>query len=367
MNILFIINSFASGGAETLVCQLACALTEHATQVTVAALYANNDLVAQEMLNNLHARNIKTYVLNKRAGKDRFKTVGALRKIIKENKINLIHAHCQIPMLMGKLAGLLTRVPVVCTVHSTADYSALQERLTSWMSNKYVAIGQAAQEYMTGPLHIPASKITRIYNAINTTPFTTAQKDPHFWEQFGGKEGDIALIHVARVHPAKNQICLLRAMAELKKQNLTPYKLYILGAYLPEDKTYRELANFIRQNALEETVHFLGAHANVADYLVNSDCFLMTSHFEGFSLSFLEAVISGLPIISTDLPFVRNLNKIAPCALVIPQDDSHALAELIKTNRFRTLTVPGKLFAQQFSIQTCARAHADLYKELLKL
>ena len=365
MNVLFIINSFSLGGAEKLVYDLALQLRGQVNAVSIVGLYKTDVPTEAHLQRGLNERGIKTYILGKRVKKDRLKSVWQIYKIIKQNNISIVHAHCSVPMLLGKLAGLWARVPVVCTIHSTSGYSARQEQLTSCMARAYVSIGGAAEKYMIEKLYIPTAKITRIYNAADTQHFAPQPKKPDFWQPYGGQPGDIALVHVGRVHEAKNQLCMLRAMAELKQQNLTQYKLYIVGPYETADPLYQTLARFIREHKLEETVRFLGPQADVAPFLVQADCFVMTSHYEGFSLAFLEAVLCGVPVISTDLEFVRNLNKIAPCALIIPQDDAHTLADALRRKTYLTFTPPCEIFARRFSMENCARQHLELYGKLV--
>lgn len=364
MNILFIINSFSMGGAEKLVYDLSLQLCGRVSHISVIGLYKTDLPIEQQIQDELHKHGVKTYILNKRAKKDRFKSVRQICQIIKQDNISLVHAHCGVPMLLGKLAGLLTRVPVMCTIHSTSGYSAAQERMTSWMSKSYVSIGEAAEKYMTEKLYIPPAKITRIYNAVDTATFGHGTKSADFWQHYGGEPGDINLLHVGRVHEAKNQLCMLRAMAELKKQGLTHYKLYIVGPYETDDPLYQQLTAFVRAHQLEAQVHFVGPQRNVADFLANADCFLMTSRYEGFSLAFLEAVISGVPVICTNLDFVRNLNKIARCALLVAQDDSKALADILAKKQFSALTQNSAVFAERFSIGNCAQKHLELYKKV---
>ena len=268
-------------------------------------------------------------------------------------------------MLLGKISGFLMHVPVVCTVHNTRGYSVKEEILTSWMSKAYVSIGQAAEEYMIKNLHIQPSKINRIYNGIDVHKAKSGNKNDNFWKQFGSwNTGDTALLSVARIHPQKNHLCMLRSMAHLKEQGLKEYRLFLVGPYDKEDVFYKNLVAYVKENKLEEYVYFLGPQNNISDFFANADCFLMTSWYEGLSLSFLEAVIAGVPIICTDMPFVNNLNKISICASVIKQDDSATLTEILAHKKFVSFPSASQIFAKQFSIETCAQKHLNLYKKV---
>ena len=364
MNILFIINSFSKGGAEKLVYDLSLQMCNNVDAISVVGLYNASPEMEESMRMDLERKGIKTYVLGKRAKKDRFKSIKQICNIIKKDRISIIHVHCGV-MILGKIAGFLTRVPVICTVHNTRGYCAIEERTTSWMSKAYVSIGQAAEEYMIKELRIPISKITRIYNGINVHKAQSGKKTDNFWKQFGlWNTGDIALLSVARIHPQKNHLCMLRAIYELKKQGLNRYKLYLVGPYDKEDVLYKQLTDYVQEHQLKEQVYFLGPQNNVADFLANADCFLMTSWYEGLSLAFLEAVISGIPIICTDMPFVHNLNKISVCASVIAQDDSVTLAEILVGKKFVSFPLASQIFAEQFSIENCAQKHLEVYKKV---
>ncbi len=365
MNVLFVINTFGYGGAERLVCDLALHMQGEVDKIVIAGLYTVSTPEGEQMRKALEEKGIKTYVLDKRVHTDRLKSVQKLRRIIKEENISIIHAHCPVPELIGNLAGLSTHIPVVCTVHNTQGYPVLQTRATSWMANAYVAIGKAGEDYMRTKLHIPAKKITLIYNAVDTSRFGHGKKDPNFWKPFGGKEKDIHLVHVGRIHPQKNQLAMLRAMMLLKNNRMNYFKLYIIGPYDENDPLYQEMTAYIKKHNLSGNVKLLGPRANVADFLANADCFVMVSHYEGFSLAFLEAVISGVPIIASKLPFVQNLNKIAPCAIELPLNEPEVLARAICLERFRSITPPSKLFAEKFSLENAVAEHVKLYRRIL--
>jgi len=107
MRILFVINSFFYGGAEKLVFDLVKSICSKCEQVSVAALYRMENDMEERIMQSLKQEGVKTYILDKKAGSDRIATVRKLCKIVKEDNIQLIHAHCSVPMLMGKLAGCI--------------------------------------------------------------------------------------------------------------------------------------------------------------------------------------------------------------------------------------------------------------------
>ena len=359
-------NSFACAGAEKLVMDLSRAVAGRCEYVGVAALYRLGDGMEQQLRKGLEDADIHTYILDKRAAKDRMKAVGKLRSLVREQNIRLIHAHCSIPMLIGKMAGLLTGIPVVCTIHSTRGYSVRREKLTGWMSRSYVSIGAAAEDYMTGELKIPRWKISRIYNAVDGARFAPGKKCDGFWQECGLDPGLPVFVNVGRVVELKNQMCILRAVKRCADAG-NPVQCAILGMYEPDSPVYLDMIRYLEEHSLQKYVRFLGQRQNVADFLVNADCFVLTSRYEGLSVSFLEAVFCGLPVIASQMPFVEELNALAPCAAVIGQDDHEALARLLLEKGYKAPTAQTvALFRSHFSLETCADRHARLYGRLLQ-
>ena len=370
MRILFVINCFAMAGAEKLVFDLARSISNDCEYIAIAGLYDRKDATEKQMIQTLSDYGIHSFLLHKGVKTDRLRTIQALRTIIKKQNIGVIHAHCSVPMLLAKCAGKSLGVPVVCTVHNTRGYSRKRELLTGWMVGKYISIGQAAEDYMQYSLGIPAKKISRIYNAVNCNEFLQVKNDPLFWKQWGLSADQKIILNVGRFTEVKNQICLLKAIKECKDKGEIIQAVF-LGDYSAEQSTYPSLIKYIKDNSLETQIFFLGVQNNVADFLHNADCFVMTSIYEGLSVAFLEAVLSGIPIISTDMPFVRELNQLAPeeypCASVVPQNDYHAISSLLCEGKYVSQNIKTiSIFNELFSMETFSKRHMEIYREVRK-
>ncbi len=102
----------------------------------------------------------------------------------------------------------------------------------------------------------------------------------------------IVFTHVARCVPVKNQKLLLGAFGRYIEEGGNAI-LIIIG-----DGFDTELGKELKRMSVSQ-VHFIGTRHNVYDYLSCSDAFCLSSHYEGMPISLIEAVLSGLPIIST--------------------------------------------------------------------
>lgn len=130
---------------------------------------------------------------------------------------------------------------------------------------------------------------------------------------------------LGRLDYNKNQILLLKAAKELKKQR-NNFIIYILGD--GEDKL--KLENYIRNNDLEENVRILGFIENPYPYIKNSIATVLTSLSEGFSLALAESVILNTPVISTDVGIARELVEKYDCGDIIDYDEKELASALIK-------------------------------------
>ncbi len=365
MKILYIIHQFYWAGAEKLVYDLAQNIAPEVDRVDVVALYRENTETEAKMIQVLEQNGVHISILDKGAGADRLEALKKLNKIVRTVRPDVIHAHCLIPSLYGKVAGIMNHIPVVDTIHNTKGYPAAVECLSAWMVKRYISIGESVEEYMTRELHLSPKKIIRIYNAIDTGHFDRQDVDLNFWRPYGGQDSDISIVNVARVAQQKNQICILRAMKRCLESGCQNIKLYILGIYNETDEVYRNMKNFIEENHMQKNVHFLGMRDNVADFLANADCFVMTSWYEGLSVSFLEAVCCGVPIIATDMPFVRELNAISGCAEVIAQDDDQQLSKKLMHQEYQPQTPETvNLFRDRFSMDNFVKQHLDVYESI---
>ena len=365
MRVLFVINNFAYGGAEKLVFDLSKAISSSCEQVSVAALYRTGNDMEERIQQDLMRVGVKTYILDKGSGSDRIATVRKLCAIVKNDNIQLIHGHCSVPMLMGKLAGFFTGVKVVCTIHNTRGYKALQEKLTAWMTHRYVSIGQAAETYMLEDLKIKDNKITRIYNAVDVNRYCVKEQTENFWNEWGFDAKLPVVLNVGRVVPVKNQICLLRAVAKCCSAG-KPVQCAILGNYEENSETYKLLQEYIQDHSLEKYVRLLGQRDDVPLFLQNCDCFVMTSIYEGLSVAYLEAVLSAKPVVVTDMPFVRELQQLGSSATIIAQDDSDALADVLMEKRYVAASEEIRLlFSEMFSLDKFAESHIKLYRQII--
>ena len=130
---------------------------------------------------------------------------------------------------------------------------------------------------------------------------------------------------LGRLDYNKNQILLLKAAKEVKKQR-NDFMIYILGD--GEDRP--KLEKYIKANHLEENVKILGFIENPYPYIKNSAATVLTSLSEGCSLVLVESVMLNTPIISTDVGVAKELIEKYNCGNIIQYDEKQISSILIQ-------------------------------------
>ena len=134
----------------------------------------------------------------------------------------------------------------------------------------------------------------------------------------------LLMVTVGRLEPQKSYMRLLRIAKKLIEDGMD-VELWILG-----DGTERNLLEqCVSENKMQERVCLLGFHTNPYKYLRQGDLFVCSSLSEGYSTAVTEALILGLPIITTDCSGMAELLQNGECG-VITENDEAALYEGLK-------------------------------------
>lgn len=170
-------------------------------------------------------------------------------------------------------------------------------------------------------------KTETIYNPINISGIIDRSQE----ECDAVKSDDSFLIvTIGRLEKVKGYDKLLDAFCHLNKSHPNT-KLWILG----EGSERKNFEKFILENGLTDSVKLLGFKSNPYNYLKQADLFISTSEIEGFSLAVAEAIVLGLPIISTSTDGPKEILENGKYGMLIngdPLSIANAIESVI-TNR----------------------------------
>jgi glycosyltransferase involved in cell wall biosynthesis len=180
---------------------------------------------------------------------------------------------------------------------------------------------------------VPPDSFTIIPGAVDTRRFHPAEEN--LVGLAGQVSGDPVLLYHGRVDARKGVLDLLRAMSFLQEQNVDRFRLVVSGIG-PDVKSAKDLASEL---GLDDRVEFTGyaPYEETPGVYREADVFVSPTHAEGFSNTILEAMATGLPVVSTNAVGVVDCLTDGDNALLVEPGDHEALAAAIA----RVLNDPG--------------------------
>jgi glycosyltransferase involved in cell wall biosynthesis len=277
-----------------------------------------------------------------------------LAAAIAERRIEVLHAHQYTPFFYSALArplGLF-RTKLILTEHGRhypdrvsplrrAVNRLVLDRLADAVTAccRFSAIGLTRTDGFAG------ARIETIENGIEVANYEPCESKAQAKERVGLDPSRQYIIHVARHHPVKDQPTLLRAFA-LVADELPRVDLLLAG----DGPLRSELESLAIELRLVKRIKFLGIRSDVANLMQAAEVFALTSLSEAASLTLLEAMASGLPVVVTDVGGNPEIVRQNHEGLLFPRGDRAACAAA-----FRRLFANPTL-AAQFGAAGRARA-----------
>ena len=361
MNILFVISSAASGGAEVYVKDLAKALVIRGHSVHIGFLnrakdYGRSEVFELKFLKELSEFGIEYFFIGKHSRILPIIGLLKVRSYVKENEIDVYHAH--LTHAIGY--GAFLRIPRIYTHHSIVIRGS--KSLFALLSNVIESLvgisdlcSKALSEHSERPVHT-------ISNGVDGKKF----KRKNSVARTLGKS--VNCLAVGRVTEAKNYKLLIEAILQLPELDRARLNVCIAGEG-PKTDT-EALKNLIASNNLGGSVKLLGNVTNIPKLMGESDLFLMSSAWEGLPISLIEACYAGLPCVVTDVGGCSEVINLVENGYVVPAGDAIEFAakisEIINSETlYSTLSTNAFLGCSNFSIEKAAERHEALYQSLL--
>ena len=297
MKILQIIDTLEIGGAEKL--SVTLAQQAHAKNIDLSIISLRNSKGKFDFTPQLEKLDAKVvfYPAPKLFTISRLR---AITKFIKKEDFSIIHTHLTYANIIGGIIGKLLGIPVISTLHSTANATRhihfLRDKTEIWilrLATKVLGVGEKVSEIFQPIL---GREITTLPNAVDENSGLPPLEREMLRARFGLDSAQPVFISVGRLVPDKAHADLLTAFKIITKK-IPAAKLLIVG----EGYLESELEEKSKTLGLEESVRWLGARDDVPNLLAISDIYISASRREGLSLSLLEAMMASLPMAVTDV------------------------------------------------------------------
>jgi glycosyltransferase involved in cell wall biosynthesis len=320
--VLAMIETDGPGGAETVCAQVLAGLDQ--SRWHAVAILPGRGWLYDQLVSN----GVETIVLPERHAFD----VGFLwrvRQIIRDRRIDLIHGHLFGSAVRAGLLARLTNIPAVATLHGMADLAPAERFLALKLAilraglDRLVMVSPQLRDAFLSRVRLPSDRVVVIPNGINVERFD-ATRDPQFRRSLNIGDDEFVVGSVGNLNAEKGFDVLLEAAALLKASG-RQYRFVIVG-----DVNGRQSAELmaLRQHlGLTEDVIFTGFRSDVPQALTAFDVYALSSRSEGFSISLVEAMAAGLPVVATRCGGPEHIVSDQITGLLVENSSPKALAD----------------------------------------
>lgn len=312
---------------------------------------------------------LQTYILNhlKRPIQPIHDILGIIEliKLFKELKPDIVASHSSKAGILVRIAAWWLGIPNTFTVHgwSFAEGSAFLsrkffqviEKMIGWISCKVIVIAESDRQYALQLGILKSSQMKLIYHGIRLPEVDNTlllKKNEKF-----------TMVMAARFQAQKDHDTLIAALVPLKKN---PWQLFLLG----DGELMTDIKNKVKEEGLNDKIHFEGAVDNVADYLVKADVFLLITNWEGLPISILEAMSYSLPVIASNVAGVKEEIEHFTNGILVPRKGVKEVTDAINLlysdeELRRNMGKKSKeIFDQKFRIDVMTKETLQLYEEI---
>ena len=273
------------------------------------------------------------HVLNRKPGWD-LACARELRNWLRSEQVDLIHAHQYTPFSYALLSGLVSqRPPVLFTEHGRwfPDFRRFKRVLfnRSFLRKKdrVVAVGEYVRQALINNEGLPGERVRVIHNGVDVEQYQPAHDDSERNEirlKLGVPQDAFLIVQVARLDALKDHLTAIWTLEQVQLQQ--PNAQLLLVGDGPERNSIESEA---ASRGLSRHVHFLGTRNDVAALLKAADVFLLSSISEGVPLTIIEAMLTHVPVVSTDVGGISEIIVHNETGLLVPAKDHVALSAAV--------------------------------------
>ncbi len=268
---------------------------------------------------------------------DLWRAYRALVRLFRTQAFDVVHVHTPVAALVGRLAAARAGVPkVVYTAHGFYfhEHMPLPKRAVhvalEWIGGRFTDLlfTQAEEDAETARrLGLSRGPVHAIGNGSDPARFRPAAEEPsaraRIRAELATPPDRPVIAVVGRLVDEKGYPELLAAMRNVNAE------LWVIGERLASDhagSVDAAIAALEGDEATRSRIRFLGYRSDVPDILRGADIFTLPSHREGMPRSIVEAMLTGLPVVATDIRGSREEVIEGETGMLVPVNDAAALS-----------------------------------------
>ena len=365
MKILHVNTHMNIGGIGQYILSLSSALKRKGIECIVVS--SGGDLEKELKKNGIGHRRVDIGTKFEFAPKVFF-AASAIADIVRNEKIDIIHAHTRVSQVASRLAAGKMNTRYVSTCHGFFKPKLSRKLFDTW-GRRIIAISAPVKSHLEMDFGINKSRIELIHNGVDIGRFSKNYSHDEITaikRSVGLNDGPV-IGTMGRLSSVKGQRFLVEAMKYVAAKD-GRIQCMIIGSG-PEEGA---LKDFARSLGVEDRIKFTGSiYEGVESYLACMDVFVLPSVKEGLGLALLEAMAARRPCVASNVGGIIDIVKDGVNGIVVPVANGVAIADAalkLINNRSLSLALAGEgmnLVKEKFSLDIMAEKTARLYKEVI--
>lgn len=358
-NLLYFTRTMGLGGTENVILQLCEIMKGEVSNIVVCSCGGINEKKLLEMgikhinIPDIEKKDIKTFITVFRR----------LNKIIKEEKINIIHTHHRMAAFYTRILYIYKKFIFLNTQHNIfKDRKKLTKFSLKVAYN--IAVGRGVEENLVNFYEIPKEKVKVIYNGIkgfdhkNFNEITEIKKYK--------KKGYFTVGNIGRITEQKGMEYFVKAIPRVLEKN-NKVQFYIIGTGEDEDK----IKNIAKKIGVLDKVVFLGYRDDIQNVMSNLDLIVLSSLWEGLPLTPIEAFSVSKAVIGTNINGTNELIQDGINGFLVETKNEQVLAEKIielindDSKRYYMQLNAYTMYKIKFSYERLKENYIECYKLLI--
>jgi glycosyltransferase involved in cell wall biosynthesis len=298
MNVVQIIDSLGTGGAEHMVLLLARECERVGARFSVISLADDTDSDIAREIQAINGR-----VFHFPAGKllDP-RRILSIARFLRKERFDLVQAYLTYANIVGSLSGMLAGIPVICSLRNVdepPEHYHPGRRFLETICLNLLARRVMGNGYAIAKAHsrrVITKKIDVIPNAAIVPDKISSVERKDYRKKLALDATQPVAVSVGRLIHQKGYSHLIASLARVREK-IPAMVLVIAG----EGNERENLERQIERLGLTNNVQLIGYRHDIQSLLQACDMFVSSSLFEGMSVAILEAMAAGLPVIATDV------------------------------------------------------------------
>lgn len=315
-NILYFTRTMGLGGTENIVLQLCEIFSPLVNKIVVCSCGGVNE----KRLSQMGIKHYKILDIQDKTPYSMLSILKAIRKIIRDERITIIHTHHRMAAFYISVMGLYKKCKFINTSHNTFKN---KKKLTQFAYAKayLVACGNVVKKNLANDFCIPSKRIQVIYNAVK--PFDGDIVTDKLIEQMH-EEGCFVIGNIGRLSEQKGMKYFIKSIPLILQKY--PQARFVVIGDGEEEEQLKELVTNLKIN---EYVYFMGYRQDVQNVMSQLDLVVLSSLWEGLPLTPIETFSVGKTIVATAVDGTVEVVQDNKNGLLVKPRSSKQIAEKI--------------------------------------